>query len=90
MIKHVSLAEMQERLPELAEAVEAGETVVVTRDGQPFLDLVPHRSGTGLNLAALDAFKTERGLDSLSTYVAHDFDAPLPDDFLLRPLPTGP
>lgn len=89
-MKHVSLAKMQECLPELAAAVEAGETVSVTRDGRPFLDLVPHRSGRGLNLAALDAFKQERGLGSLAVYIADDFDAPLPEDFLLRPLPMAP
>jgi antitoxin (DNA-binding transcriptional repressor) of toxin-antitoxin stability system len=84
---HVSLTEMQQRFEELAGAVEAGETVVVTRDGRPILDLVPHRVGKGLNWAALDAFKKERGIERFVTYIADDFDDPLPEDFLIRPLP---
>jgi prevent-host-death family protein len=86
-MKHVSLTEMQQRLEELANAVEAGETVVVTRDGRPILDLVPHRVGKGLNWAALEAFKKERGIERFVTYIADDFDDPLPEDFLIRPLP---
>lgn len=40
----VTIEDAQIRLPELARAVEGGETVVVTRDGEPILDLdlVPH------------------------------------------------
>lgn len=85
----VTLAEMKDQLAELANAVEAGETIVVTRDGRPILDLVPHRPRRGLNLAALEAFKKERGIDRIVTSIADDFDEPLPEDFLLKPLPLG-
>ena len=85
----VTLAEMKDQLAELANAVEAGETIVVTRDGRPILDLVPHQPRRGLNLAALDAFKKERGIDRIVTSIADDFDEPLPEDFLLKPLPLG-
>lgn len=82
-MKHVSLAEMQERLPELADAVEAGETVVVTRDGRPILDLVPHRVGKGLNFGAIDEFKMKHGIDRIFPSIPEDFDDPLPEDILL-------
>lgn len=87
-MKHISLTEMQERLEELASAVEAGETVVVTRDGHPILDMVPHRAATGLNFAALQAFRKERGIERFVETIAGDFDEPLPKDLLIRPLPA--
>jgi prevent-host-death family protein len=83
----VSIKEAKNRLTELARQVEKGETVVVTRNGKPVFDLVPHRRKGGLRLEAVEEFKTRHGLKSIVKYVAEDFDAPLPEDFLLRPLP---
>jgi len=40
----VSMKEAKDRLTALARLVEKGETVVVTRNGKPVLDLVPHRA----------------------------------------------
>ncbi|KPF72538.1 hypothetical protein IP69_01115 [Bosea sp. AAP35] len=80
---HVTLAEMQDRIAELASAVEAGETIIVTRDGRPILDLVPHRPSRRLNLAAIEAFKKERGIERFVMRIPDDFDDPLPDDILL-------
>jgi len=37
----VSILEAKERLPELIEAVESGESVVITRDGKPIAQLAP-------------------------------------------------
>ena len=86
----VSLREARNRLTELARRVEAGETVVVTRNGRPVLDLVPHPRG-GLDLAAGERFKAKHGIAGpLVPYIAPDFDDPLPEDFLLRPLPPDP
>ena len=83
----VSMKEAKNRLPALARRVERGETIVVTRNGKPVLDLIPHRHKRGLNLKALAAFKRKHRLRRIFTYIADDFDAPLPEDFLLRPLP---
>lgn len=83
----VSIKDAKNRLTELARLVEKGETIVVTRNGRPAFDLVPHRRKTGLRLEAVDEFKKRHGLKSLVTFVAEDFDAPLPEDFLLRQLP---
>ena len=59
---------------------------MVTRNGKPIFDLVPHRKKGGLDLDALREFKRELGIDTVFTYVGDDFDEPLPEDFLLRPL----
>jgi antitoxin (DNA-binding transcriptional repressor) of toxin-antitoxin stability system len=51
-MKTVSISETENRLTERAREVEAGETIVVTRNGRQVLDLVPHRERGGLNFAA--------------------------------------
>ena len=89
-MKTVSIRDAKNRLTELAREVEAGETIVVTRNGRPVFDLVPHRPRGGINLEAIEAFKREHGVDRLVTYIADDFDDPLPEDFLLQPLPEKP
>ncbi|MBI5011997.1 MAG: type II toxin-antitoxin system Phd/YefM family antitoxin [Methylocystis sp.] len=83
----VSIKDAKNRLTELARQVEKGETIVVTRNGKPVFDLVPHQPKRGLRFEAVDAFKKRHGLKSIVTFIAEDFDAPLPEDFLLRPLP---
>ena len=97
----VPIETLEERLFELAQRVEQGETVVVTRDGRPVLDLVPHGTAAGgdppkkqggLDFEAGRRFLAERGIDKVVTYIAPDFDDPLPEDFLLQPLsdPVAP
>ena len=57
----------------------------MTRDGKPVLDLVPHKRKGGIDLQALERFKKARGIDRFFTYIAPDFDDPLPEDFLITP-----
>ena len=83
----VSIKEAKDRLTALARLVEKGETVTVTRNGQPIIDLVPHRKKAGLDLEAGREFLRSRGLNKLVNSIADDFDDPLSEDFLLRPLP---
>lgn len=83
----VSMKDAKNRLTELARRVEAGETVTITRNGKPVLDMVPHRKKGGINWEALEVYKREHGIDRIVTWIADDFDDPLPEDFLLRPLP---
>ncbi len=83
----VSIKQAKDQLTALARRVEKGETVTVTRNGKPILDLVPHRKKGGIDWEALAEFKRERGIDRFVTYIADDFDDPLPEDFLLKPLP---
>ena len=82
----VSIKEAKDRLTALARLVEKGETVVVTRNGKPVFDLVPHRA-KALRLEAGEEFLKKRGVKEIFPFVAEDFDAPLPEDFLLKPLP---
>jgi prevent-host-death family protein len=86
-MKTVSIRVAKNRLTELARSVERGETVVVTRNGRPVFDLVPHQNSGGLNFAAGKAYLRARGITDPVPYIADDFDAPLPEDILLRPLP---
>jgi prevent-host-death family protein len=83
----VSIKEAKDRLTALARLVEKGETVTVTRNGQPIIDLVPHKKKAGLDFEALGEYKRQHGIDRIFSYVAEDFDEPLPEDFLLKPLP---
>lgn len=83
----ISIRDAQICLAELALRVEKGETIVVTRDGQPILDLTPHRERRGLDFAAGREYLRARGITNPVPFIAEDFDEPLPEDFLLRPLP---
>jgi prevent-host-death family protein len=89
-MKTVSIREAKNRLTELAREVERGETIVVTRNGSPVFELTPHRPRKGLRLEAIEDFKRTRGIETIVAFIADDFDDPLPEDFLLRPLlPPG-
>ena len=86
-MKTVSIREARIRLTELAREVERGETIVVTRNGSPAFELAPHRPRKGLRLEAIDEFKRKHGIETIVSFIADDFDQPLAEDFLLRPLP---
>lgn len=86
-MKTVSIKDAKTRLTELARRVEKGETVTVTRNGKPVLDLVPHRPKGGLNFKAGEEYLRQHGIKELISHVADDFDDPLPEDFLIKPLP---
>jgi prevent-host-death family protein len=84
----VSMKDAKNRFAALIRLSEKGETVVVTRNGVPVADIVPHRKKKGgINWEAGDRFLAERGVDRLVSWVAPDFDDPLPEDFLITPLP---
>ncbi len=83
----VSIKDAKNRLTELARAVEKGETITVTRNGRPVFDLVPHKKKSGINWEAGEKYLRERGVTKLFSHIAPGFDDPLPEDFLLQPLP---
>jgi prevent-host-death family protein len=83
----VSIREAKNRLTALARQVESGETIVVTRNGRPVFDLVPHRRQTGLRLEAIAEFKKAHSISTIVPFIADDLDEPLAEDFLLEPLP---
>jgi prevent-host-death family protein len=82
-----SIKQARDRFTELARLVENGEEVVITRNGKPIAELVPHRPKGGLNLEAGEEFKRKHGIENFFGEIPEDFDDPLPEDFLLRPLP---
>lgn len=86
-MKTVSIRDAKNRLTELAREVEEGETIVVTRNGRPVFDLVPHKPRGGLDLAAGQAYLVSKGITNPVPFIADDFDDQLPEDFLFRPLP---
>lgn len=86
-MQNVPIEDAGQRLPELAQRVERGETIVVTRDGVPVLDLVPHQRTGAFDPEAVRAFKRKHGIEKIVTYISPDFDDPLPEDFLIKPLP---
>ncbi|SMF73830.1 prevent-host-death family protein [Xaviernesmea oryzae] len=86
-MKTVSIREAQDRFDELAQDVEQGETVTVTRDGKPVFDIVPHKKRGGIDWEAGQAYLRARGIANPVPYIADDFDDPLSEDFLLKPLP---
>jgi prevent-host-death family protein len=87
----LSIHDAQSRLAELVAKAEAGETVVLTRNGAPVAEIVPApRKPGGLRLEALAEFKKKHGIENIVPFIADDFDDPLPEDFLLRPLPPNP
>ena len=90
VVTTVSIREAKSRLTELARRVEQGEMVVITRNGRPILDLVPHRPRRGLDLAASERFKAKHGIRQIVPAIPDNFDDPLPEDILLRPLPPPP
>jgi prevent-host-death family protein len=88
-MKTVSIRDAKNRLTELARTVENGETIVVTRNGVPVLDLVPHKPRRGLRLEALSEFKKRNGIKRVITTMPADFDEPLSEAVLIGPLPPS-
>jgi prevent-host-death family protein len=95
-MKTVSIRDIKERFDELVRAVEQGETVTVTRDGKPVFNLVPSEEKPaektdenkgGVNWEAGQAYLRARGITNPVPYISDDFDDPLPEDFLITPLP---
>jgi antitoxin (DNA-binding transcriptional repressor) of toxin-antitoxin stability system len=85
---NISIKEAKNRFSELVRLAESGEKVVITRSGKPVIEFsVPGPSVGGLNMEALRAYKKLHGIEKFVESIPEDFDDPLPEDFLLRPLP---
>jgi prevent-host-death family protein len=83
----ISVKDGKNRFSELVRAAEGGETITVTRNGEPVCDIVPHRKTGGTNWEAGEAYLKSLGVDRLVSWISPDFDDPLPEDFLITPLP---
>ncbi len=84
----VPIKEAKNKLTALGRRAEAGERIVVTRNGKPAFDLVPHQGKKGgLNWEALREYKKKHGIPRVMAVIPPDFDDPLPEDFLITPQP---
>jgi prevent-host-death family protein len=89
-VREVPVKEAKAKLTELLRAAEAGERIVLTRHGKPVADLIPHQTPGEQSkptfwqrYQAWCADNPPLGIG----WVSPDFDDPLPEDFLLQPLP---
>lgn len=102
MNKVVSIEEAGKTLADLADAVGAGETVVVTKDGVPVFDLVPHAAAAaetaetgeaprtgGINWQALEDYKKKHGIDHIFEWDPATFDDPITDEEFLEIFEPG-
>lgn len=81
-MRHITQRELRNDTPAVMRAVEAGETFVLTRNGTPIADLVPHarpagaRRVTGADLIAaraeLTTLEPERFFADLDRYLDTD------------------
>lgn len=81
-MRHFSIKEAKDQLPALVRAVESGEKVVITRNGKPVVDVIPHKRKGGIDFEGLRRWKEENGIDQIVGPIPDDFDDPLPEDFL--------
>lgn len=88
--RDVPVKEAKAKLTELLRRVEAGERITLTRHGKPVADLVPHGEQGGEKPMSFweryQAWCKENPSTGMG-WVSPDFDDPLPEDFLLQPLP---
>ncbi|RYG85198.1 MAG: type II toxin-antitoxin system prevent-host-death family antitoxin [Alphaproteobacteria bacterium] len=83
----IPIRDAKNRLTELARRVEDGERFTVTRNGKPVMELVPAKKQGGIDWEGLEAYKRENGITHFFGDIPADFDDPLPEDFLITPLP---
>lgn len=86
-MSEIPIKQAKSNFAETIRRAEAGETVVVMRHGKPVFDIVPHKTKGGLENDAGNQFHKSRAIRNPLVYIADDFDDPLPEDFLLKPLP---
>jgi prevent-host-death family protein len=86
-MKTVSIREAKNRFTEIAREVEAGARITVTRNGKPVVEMRPLEQTGGIDLEAGAAYLRSKGIEPVTSWIAPDFDEPLPEDFLITPLP---
>ncbi len=86
-MKHVPIKIAKDQLTQLTRDAEAGEHIVITRNGRPVAELGPVRQHGGLDFEALRRWKKERGIERVVEFIPDDFDDPLPEDFLITAVP---
>jgi antitoxin (DNA-binding transcriptional repressor) of toxin-antitoxin stability system len=79
-MKTVSIRDAKHRLTELA-----GETFVVTRNGRPVFDLVPHQTRKGLRFEAIDQFRRKHRIKMIVSYSSTILTSHFPRTFCFHP-----
>jgi prevent-host-death family protein len=82
----VSTRDAKNKLIELGRRAEAGERIVVTRNGKPVFDIVPHGKRGGIDWEAGERWLKAQGITRPKSWISPDFDDPLPEDFLITPV----
>lgn len=86
----VNTEEGKNRFDELVRKAENGETTTITRNGKPVASIVPvapaAKKKGGTDWEAGYRYMREHGID-FSGELPPDWDDPLPEDFLITPLP---
>ena len=72
----LSMREAKARFTEVAAAAARGERVVVTKHGQPFVELVPAQAAAGMDFAKAERVRHELGLDQVGLELPANFDDP--------------
>jgi len=72
----LSIREAKARFTEAAAAAARGERVVVTKHGQPFVELVRARPAGGMDFEKAEIVRRELGLDKVTEDLPADFDDP--------------
>lgn len=85
---NISIKEAKDRFSELVRRAEAGERIIVTRNGKAVVSIANFDNNKGgLKLEALKEFKKKHGIKRFVREIPKDFDDPLPEDFLITPMP---
>lgn len=82
----VSIREAKNKLTELARRVEGGERITVTRNGKPVFELIQPTKRGGFSYEAAERWLKANGVARTESWIAPDFDDPLPEDFLSTPI----
>jgi len=64
MARQLSLRELRQNPTEAFDALDAGESIVITRNRRPVADLVPHVAPAGATPAAFAALLERHGADA--------------------------
>ncbi len=72
----LSIPEAKTRFAEAADAAARGERVVVTKDGRPFVEMIPAQSAIGMDFAKAALVRRALGIDGLHVGLPADFDDP--------------
>ncbi len=72
----LSIPEAKTRSAEAADAAARGARVVVTKDGRPFVEMVPAQTAAGMDFAKAALVRRALGIDGLSVTFPADFDDP--------------